>query len=168
MAVIAILGLGFAFLPILLSVVLAITMVGSLVLQGMRLPPVTDRRGVWKWLPWVLWSLALAACPIAIEVIGEEYVNTGPPALGGPLPWAARVVDNLGLAHLGVSVVASVSVVVLMGLSKNNLNDFVAFGARLAPLLSYEQGQYHGSSANEVSTASAADDRATAASMGRV
>ena len=39
------------------------------------------------------------------------------------------------------------------------MNDFVYFGACLAPFLLYEQGQYRGSGADEVSTASAADDR---------
>jgi hypothetical protein len=51
---------------------------------------------------------------------------------------------------------------------KNNLNDFVAFGSCLALYLLHEQSQYHGSRADEVSTASASDDRAAAPSMGRL
>jgi hypothetical protein len=113
MAVIALLALAFAFLPVLLSAALAVTVVGILVLQGLRLPPITDGGGVRRWLPWVLWSLALATCPIATGVVGTVYEHTGPPAFSGARPWAARVVDGLAFAHLGVSVVASVAVVVL-------------------------------------------------------
>jgi hypothetical protein len=113
MALIAALALGFAFLPMLLSMAFAVTVVGILVLQGLRLPLITEGGGVRSWLPWVLWSLALATCPIATAVVGIVYEHTGPPAFSGPRPWAARVVDGLGFAHLGVSVVASVAVVVL-------------------------------------------------------
>jgi hypothetical protein len=113
MAVIALLAFAFASLPILLSSALAVTVVGILVLQGLRLPPITDGVGVRRWLPWVLWSLALATCPIATGVVGSLYEHPGPPAFSGPRPWAARLVEGLGFAHMGVSVVASVGVVLL-------------------------------------------------------
>jgi hypothetical protein len=102
MAVIAALALAFAFLPILLSAALAVTVVGILVLEGLRLPLITDGGGVRRWLPWVLWSLALATCPIATAVVGTLYEHTGPPAFSGPRPWDARVVDGLAFAHLSV------------------------------------------------------------------
>jgi hypothetical protein len=113
---IAVSALAFAYLPPVLSVALTVTVFGILVLQGMRLPLVTSGGGVWRWLPWVLWSLALMACPVAITVVGtthsvphEMYIC----AAAGPLPWIHRVVDGLCFVHFVVSVVASVAVVVL-------------------------------------------------------
>jgi hypothetical protein len=111
---VGVLAVGFAFLPWALSGVMAVTISGILVLQGLRLPLLTGRGGMWCWLPWALWCLALATCPVAIIVVGNVYQHTGPPAFTGPRPWAARVVDALGSAHLGLSVVASMSVVVLV------------------------------------------------------
>jgi hypothetical protein len=96
-----------------LAGMLAVTVVSILVVPGLRLPLITDGRGVRRWLPWTLWSLALVTCPIATAVVGTVYEHTGPPALGGPRPWAAEVVDVLFVAHLGVSVVGSVAVVVM-------------------------------------------------------
>jgi hypothetical protein len=62
----------------------------------------------------VIWSLALAACPVAIVIVGAFNVHTGPPVYDGmPLPWAARVVDGLGIAQVCVSVIGSIAVVVL-------------------------------------------------------
>ena len=49
-------------------------------------------------------------CPIAIAVVGNVYEHHGPPVNDC---LAARVVDWLGLAHLGIMVIASVAVVVL-------------------------------------------------------
>jgi hypothetical protein len=46
MAVIAALALVFAFLPLPLSVTLAVTVFGILVLQGLRSPVITDGCGV--------------------------------------------------------------------------------------------------------------------------
>ena len=65
------------------------------------------------WFPWIVWFLALVACPVAISVIGVVYKHTGPPALNGPQPWAAAVVDGLAYAHIAVSVIAAVAVAVL-------------------------------------------------------
>jgi hypothetical protein len=113
MVAIAALAFAFAFLPIELSGALAVAVFGILVLQGLRLPLITDADGVRRWLPWVLWSLSLAACPVAITVVGTVFEHTGPPAFNGPRPWAARVVDRLCYAHLWVSAVASIAVVVL-------------------------------------------------------
>src|SRR4051812_38224269 len=76
MAVIAALALTFAFLPIGLSVMWAVAVVGILVLQGLRLPLVTDGGGVRRWLPWMIWSLALAVCPIAVAIVGNLYQYT--------------------------------------------------------------------------------------------
>ena len=118
MGAIAVSALAFAYLPPILSVALTVTVFGILVLSRMRLPLVTSGGGVWRWLPWVLWSLALMACPVAITVVGtthgvphETYINSA--FFPGPLPWIHRVVDGLCFAHLGISVVASVAVVVL-------------------------------------------------------
>lgn len=113
MVVIAALALGFAFIPHELSMPMAVTVACILVLEGLRLPLITEGGGVRKWLPWVLWSLALATCPIAIAVVGTVYEHTGSPALSGLRPWAAHLVDGLWFAHSCVSVVASASVVVL-------------------------------------------------------
>jgi hypothetical protein len=113
MGAIAGLALTFAVLPTPLSVALAVTVLGILVLEGMQLSPVTIRGGAWRWLPWVVWFLALMACPTAIAVIGIVYEHIGPPLFNSPRPWAARVVDSLGLAHFAISFIASLAVVVL-------------------------------------------------------
>jgi hypothetical protein len=76
----------------------------------MHLSLVTRRGGVWRWLPWVLWSLALTACPVAITVVGALYENHGPP---DDNRWPARVVYGLGWAQWGVSVIAAIAVIVL-------------------------------------------------------
>ena len=110
---IAILAIAFAFLPIVLSLALTVTVLGILTLKGLRVPRITDGVGVRRWLPWVFWSLMLAACPVAIWVVSIAFPHYGPPALYGPRPWAAQVVDILCDVHLGVSIVASVSVVFL-------------------------------------------------------
>jgi hypothetical protein len=103
-------ALAFAFLPTLLSVAFTVTVLGILVLKGMHLPLVTDEGGMWRWFPWVLWSLALMACPAAIPIVGALYEYQGPPDYNR---WAYRVVNGLGFAQLSISVIASVSVVVL-------------------------------------------------------
>jgi hypothetical protein len=110
MGAIASSALAFAILPTELSVALAVTVFGILVLLGMHLPLVTRGGGVWGWLPWVLWFLALAACPVAITVVGALYEYHGPPDYNR---WAARLVHGLGYAQLGVSVVSSVAVIAL-------------------------------------------------------
>ena len=68
--------------------------------------------GVWAWFPWVVWFLALVACPVAISVIGAVYKNHGPPDHDHKI-WTYDVVCKLGLAHVVVSIVASVAVVLL-------------------------------------------------------
>lgn len=131
MVAIGALSLAFAFLPTILSSALAVAVVGNLILQGMRPAVLSDRGGTWRWLPWVIWSLALATCPIATAVVGTLYEHTGPPATAGPRPWAARVVDGLMFAHLGVSVVASVVVVILT----RGVHRWLAWAAILAILV---------------------------------
>jgi hypothetical protein len=110
MGAIAGLALAFAFLPTLLSVALTVAVVGVLALEGMRLPLITSGSGPHRWLPWVIWTLALLTCPVAMYAIGALYRRVGPPSYDVV---AARVVEALGLAHLVVSVVASIAVVIL-------------------------------------------------------
>ena len=114
MGAVGVLAIAFASLPWELSGVLAVAIFGILGLQGLRLPLVIDRGGMSCWLAWALWFLALAAGPVAIAVVGTTYEWTGPPATSAPRPWAARVVDSLWYAHLGVSVVASMAVVLIV------------------------------------------------------
>ncbi len=110
---IAALGVAFAFLPMEYSVALAVT-VSVLVYDGLRLPVVTGGRGVRRWLPWVVWFLALAAWPVIIYVFGSLHRHTGTPNYGaGPQPWAYYVVGRLAFAHLCVSAIACLVVVVL-------------------------------------------------------
>lgn len=106
-------ALAFATLPLILSVPSVAALLGVLALQGMRLPVITERRGARRWLPWVAWSVLLAACPVAMVAVAELYPYTGPPAFNGLRPWAARVVDGLVIAHLAASVAAAMAVVVL-------------------------------------------------------
>ena len=68
MGAIAVSALAFAFLALPLSVALTVAVFGILVLQGMR-ALVTGGGGARRWLPWLLWSLALLACPVAIAVV---------------------------------------------------------------------------------------------------
>jgi hypothetical protein len=114
MVAVAILAAAFAFLPWELSGPFAVAVAGILGIRGLRLPLVTDPGGVRRWFPWVLWCLALAACPLAIAVVGTVCERTGPPAFTGPRPWPTRVVDALCYTHLWVSVIASMSVVLLL------------------------------------------------------
>ena len=113
MAAIAGMALAFAFLPTYLSFAVAVTVLGILVLDGLHPRLLTANGGVSVWFPWIVWLLALVACPVAITVIGVVYEHTGPPALNGPQPWAAGVVDGLAFAHLAVSFIAAVAVAVL-------------------------------------------------------
>lgn len=122
------LALAFAILPLDLSVPLAVAVSGILALQGMRLPVITKRAGARRWLPWVAWSLMLAACPVAIGVVGVMYPRAGPPAFTGPRPWATRVVDALFYCQLAVSVAASWSVVFLVRDGRR----WIAWGAIVA------------------------------------
>ena len=92
LSAIAILAFAFAFLLEYLSLALAVSVVGILTLEGLRVPRITDGVGMRRWLPWVFWSLMLAGCPVAIDVIGIVYEHNGPPAWNGPRPWAAQVI----------------------------------------------------------------------------
>jgi hypothetical protein len=103
-------ALAFAFLPWLLSIPLVVAVFGVVGLDTIHPPLVTNGGGVRRWLPWVLWSLGLATCPVALAVVGSVYEYHGPPVYDR---WAYRVVQWLGLAQLGVMVIASVVVVVL-------------------------------------------------------
>jgi hypothetical protein len=111
MVAIASVALAFAFLPWLLSIPLASAVFGILAVDGMHPPVVTSGGGIRRWLPWAVWSLGLATCPVAIAVVGTLYEYHGRPPVYDR--WPARVVDGLGLAQLGVMVIASVVVVVL-------------------------------------------------------
>jgi hypothetical protein len=113
MGAIATAALSFALLPMDLAVALTVAVCGVVGLDGMRVPVVTDRGGVWTWLPWVVWLLFLMACPIAIGVVAAINPPSGPPRFSGPLPRAARIVEGLGYAHAAVSVAAAITVVVL-------------------------------------------------------
>ncbi len=111
---------AFACLPIDLfvglAVTVAVTWISVLGYDGLRLPVMTDGGHVRRWLPpWVVWSLMLVTCPIAISYIGEVYRHTGPPDFGHqfPLPWAYLMVRRLAVAHLGVTVIAWFAVLVL-------------------------------------------------------
>ena len=101
---------AFASLPWVLSIPLVVAAFGILGLDGCHSPLVTSVGGVRRWVPWAVGWLGLAACPIAISVVDTVYEYHGPPAYDR---WAAHVVRWLGLAHLGVMVIASVGVVVL-------------------------------------------------------
>ncbi|MFO0959720.1 MAG: hypothetical protein U0800_20165 [Isosphaeraceae bacterium] len=110
----AALAVAFSFLHVVLSLTLAISVLGVLALLGLRLPVITDRGGVMRWLPWVLWSLALLTCPGATFVMGNIYHHTSTRAISaGPTPRAAVVVERLFFVHLGVSSIAAMAVVVL-------------------------------------------------------
>src|SRR5271166_453077 len=92
-----------------LSMAVPSAVCGIFMLQRLRLPLVTGGGGVRRWLSWVLWSLALLACPLAIAAVMACAHRTGT----GLHAWAAHVVDVLWVAHLGVLVLAAVAVVVL-------------------------------------------------------
>jgi hypothetical protein len=100
----------FAFLPLPLSIPVAVAVFGVIVLGGMQLPVVTSGSGVRRWLPWVLWFLALMACPVAMVVVRWVCESHEPPIRDD---WVDRVLARLGVAHLGVSAIASLAVVVL-------------------------------------------------------
>ncbi len=135
--------LAFASLPWFLSIPLVVAVFGILGLDGIHPPLVTSGGGVRRWAPWTVWSLGLAACPIAMAVLDTVYEHGGPPAYDR---WVARVLESqpgpqlrrvlagqaqlrrgvpvydrsvrrvlerLILAHLGIMVIASVAVVVL-------------------------------------------------------
>lgn len=111
---VGILAFSFAYSTWEFSAALAVTIFGILLLKGLRVPVVTEWGGLWCWLPWVLWCLSLAACPVAILVISNVYPYDGPPPFARTRPWATRLVDALSYAHLGLSAVASMAVVLLV------------------------------------------------------
>ncbi len=108
MGAIAVSALAFALLPIPLSAALAVAVCGVVVLDGMRLP-VVGEDGVRGWVFLLLWFLALIACPVAICVVDAVTLHVVYNEL-----WVVRLVEGLGYAQLVVSVVASISVVVLV------------------------------------------------------
>jgi hypothetical protein len=69
-----------------------------------------QRGGVRGWLPWTVWLLALTACPVAMCAVVARSLLAGP---DGSLSWTICVVEGLGHAHLAVSVVAWILVVLL-------------------------------------------------------
>jgi hypothetical protein len=119
MIAIAILAFAYAFLFPILAATLTVTLTGILVLKGLRLPIITERPGVWRWLPWLAWLLMLVACPAAILVLDEQYHYPGGiqfafvPPMDPDRAWALRMLEPISNVHLGLSVVAAVSVVVL-------------------------------------------------------
>jgi hypothetical protein len=110
MGAIAALALAFAFLPTTLSATLAVTVAGVLALEGMHFPLLTTGTGARRWFPWAVWSLTLMACPVAITIVGVLCQTHVPGNLDGP---ATRAVFALAFAQFGVSVIASIVVVVL-------------------------------------------------------
>ena len=102
--------IAFASLPWFLSIRLVVAVFRILGLDGIHPPLVTSGGGVRRWGPWAVWSLGLAACPIAMAVLDTVYEYGGPPVYDR---WVACVLEWLGLAHLGIMVIASVVVVVL-------------------------------------------------------
>jgi hypothetical protein len=111
MGAVAASAIFFALLPTPFAVALTVAVCGVVVLDGMRLPVVTEGNGAWRWLPWMIWLLALLGCPIATRVV-EFYRSVGAPGFCGPLA-TLQLVDGLVLAHLAIFVVASIAVVVL-------------------------------------------------------
>ena len=103
-------AIAFACLPSLLSISLVVAVFGVLGLEGLHPPLVTSGRGLRRWVPWAVWSLGLAACPIALAVVGTVYERHGPPVYDRR---ATRVVEWFAFAHLVVMVIASVAVVIL-------------------------------------------------------
>ena len=100
----------FALFPPSFAATLAITVCGVVLLEGMRLPIVTEGDGARRWLPWVAWLLILLACPIATEVVAARYPHAGPPS---GWPWATHVVQGLFGGQIAVSAMAAIAVVVL-------------------------------------------------------
>ena len=113
MGAVAVSALSFAALPMLPAIPMAVAVGGVIVAAGMGLPIVTEWGGAWRWLPWVIWSAVLVACPIATIVVGEMYPRARTSPMPSPLPWATRVVEGLYYADLGASAAASVAVVVM-------------------------------------------------------
>jgi hypothetical protein len=84
-------ALAFASLPWFLSIPLVVAVFGILGLDGIHPPLVTSGGGVRRWVPWAVWSLGLAACPIAMAVLDTVYEHGGPPVYDR---WVARVLES--------------------------------------------------------------------------
>jgi hypothetical protein len=63
-----------------------------------------------RWLPWLLWSVSLAICPLTIIVLSDLNDRTSHPAFNGPKPWATRIIESLLPTQLVVSVIAATHV----------------------------------------------------------
>lgn len=107
LVMIAVIALTFAFLPAIAAVAWTVTLTGILVMQGLRLPVITEKGGLWRWVPWVVWLLVLGVCPFTILILGVVYEKQ---ALGSFSP---DLVFWLVSAHVCVSIVAAISVVIL-------------------------------------------------------
>ena len=84
-------ALVFASLPWFLSIPLVVAVFGILGLDGIHPPLVTSGGGERRWGPWAVWSLGLAACPIAMAVLDTVYEHGGPPVYDR---WVARVLES--------------------------------------------------------------------------
>jgi hypothetical protein len=114
MGAIAAVAFILAVLPMSYAVPLAVAAFGIIVLNGMRLPIVTDGTGRRRWLPWAVWLAALLACPAAMWGVAAMMVKASPRNPGGPAPSRDfRPLEGLIVGQVAASVVASVAVVVL-------------------------------------------------------
>ncbi len=118
MVAIAVLAGGYAFLFKGLALILMVTMLGVLVLKGLRLPIITEGQGVRKWLPWVVWSSMLVVCPVAVIVLKARYGHptisfTVVPPMDPGRAWALEMLNVFCYVHVGLSIIAAIAVVVL-------------------------------------------------------
>jgi hypothetical protein len=107
-------AIAFALLPVVLAALFAVTAIGVLGIESLRLPVVTERSRIREWLYWSIWSVSLLICPFAISFIEAVYRHRGPlPPNMAQLDWASDMVGGFFVAHLCISVISSLAVVVL-------------------------------------------------------
>jgi hypothetical protein len=110
---VAILAFSFAFLWKIFAGAMVVVVLGVYAAKGLRWPVITDRPGVWRWLPWVVWFSMLLVCPVAIGVVEGHFPYSEHPHGSQVRLRAGKLVEAFGYTHLGLSTLAAVAVVVL-------------------------------------------------------
>jgi hypothetical protein len=117
MAGVAIAGLGLASCGQDWASTLSIILIGGMVLHFLRLPIIAGGPGIRGRLPWIVWGLSLAFCPVALGILDVVHEIAGPVndvmSPSWEETWQGRLLLGLEAAHQAVSVAGSLMVIIM-------------------------------------------------------